>query len=77
MNFTKKATAFLVAITLSATTSTVTISEALAATFTKDEIQEVHRIQNQYSRLPKQTFNSGNLYASSPHLTAPFSLILN
>ena len=48
MNFTKKATAFLVAITLSATTSTVTISEALAATFTKDEIQEVHRIQNQY-----------------------------
>ena len=73
MNFTKKATAFLFAITLSATTSTVTISEALAATFTKDEIQEVHRIQNQYSRLPKQTFNSGNLYASSPHLTAPFS----
>ena len=73
MNFTKKATAFIVAITLSATTSTVTINEALAATFTKDEIQEVHQIQNQYSRLPKQTFNSSNLYASSPHLTAPFS----
>ncbi len=73
MNFTKKATTFLVAITLTATSCIAIATNTQAATFTKDEIQEVHQVQNQYAKLPKQSFNSGNLYASTPHLTTPFS----
>ncbi len=73
MTFTKKAATFLATIVLSTTTSTVMVTNAQAATFTKDEIQEVHQIQNQYKNLPKDNFNADNLYASTPHLTAPFS----
>ncbi len=73
MTFTKKAATFLATIVLSTTTSTVIVTNAQAATFTKDEIQEVHQIQNQYKNLPKENFNADNLYASTPHLTAPFS----
>ena len=42
MTFTKKAATFLATIVLSTTTSTVIVTNAQAATFTKDEIQEVH-----------------------------------
>ena len=73
MSFTKKAATFLATIVLSTTTSTVIVTNAQAATFTKDEIQEVHQIQNQYKNLPKDNFNADTLYASNPHLTAPFS----
>lgn len=73
MNFTKKATTFLVAITLTATSCIAIATNTQAATFTKDEIQEVHQVQNQYAKLPKQSFNSDNLYAKTPHLTTPFS----
>ncbi len=73
MTFTKKAATFLATIVLSTTTSTVIVTNAQAATFTKDEIQEVHQIQNQYKNLPKDNFNADTLYASTPHLTAPFS----
>ena len=68
MTFTKKAATFLATIVLSTTTSTVIVTNAQAATFTKDEIQEVHQIQNQYKNLPKENFNADNLYASTPHL---------
>ncbi|WP_282805346.1 CAP domain-containing protein [Lactobacillus isalae] len=73
MTFTKKAAIFLATITLSATSCTVIATSTQATTFTKDEIQEVHNIQNQYSKLPKETFSSNNLYATAPHLSAPFS----
>ena len=73
MTFTKKAATFLATIVLSTTTSTVIVTNAQAATFTKDEIQEVHQIQNQYKNLPKDNFNADTLYANTPHLTAPFS----
>ena len=45
MTFTKKAATFLATIVLSTTTSTVIVTNAQAATFTKDEIQEVHQSQ--------------------------------
>lgn len=73
MTFTKKAAIFLATIVLSTGASTIIATNTQAATFTKDEIQEVHQIQNQYKNLPKESFNAGNLYASTPHLTAPFS----
>ena len=57
MTFTKKAATFLATIVLSTTTSTVIVTNAQAATFTKDEIQEVHQIQNQYKNLPKDNKN--------------------
>src|SRR5699024_11351836 len=71
MTFTQKAVTFLATIVLSTTTSTVIVTNAQAANFTKDEIQEVHQIQNQYKNLPKDNFNADTLYASTPHLTAP------
>ncbi len=73
MTFTKKAAVFLATIVLSIGPSTVIATSTQAATFTKEEIQEVHQIQNQYKNLPKENFNISNLYANPPHLTAPFS----
>ena len=72
MTFTKKAATFLATIVLSTTTSTVIVTNAQAATFTKDEIQEVHQLQNQYKNLPKDNFNADTLYARTPHLTTHF-----
>ena len=73
MTITKKAGIFLATITLSSPFYAVISSDTQAATFTKEEIQEVHQIQNQYKNLPKETFNASNLYATAPHLTTPFS----
>ena len=73
MTFTKKAAVFLATIVLIIGPSTVIATTTQAATFTKEEIQEVHQIQNQYKNLPKENFNISNLYANPPHLTAPFS----
>ena len=66
MTFTKKAATFLATIVLSTTTSTVIVTNAQAATFTKDEIQEVHQIQNQYKNLPKENFNADKGYLTFP-----------
>lgn len=51
MTFTKKAAIFLATITLTATSCTVIATSTQAATFTKDEIQEVHNIQNYQKKL--------------------------
>ena len=48
--------------------------QSYAATFTKSEINTIKQVQNEYAALPKLPYSSTNLYATPPHLTAPFSI---
>lgn len=73
MTLTKKITTFLAAVMFSATSCTVIVNTTQAATFTKDEIHQIHQVQNQYAKLPKTQFTPNNIYALTPHLTDPFS----
>lgn len=74
MRFQQKINLLITSALLITPIATITSStQVKAATFTSSEISDVKRIQNEYAALPKTTYSSANLYATAPHLTAPFS----
>lgn len=44
-----------------------------AATFTTNEVNLMHKLQNNYAALDKTPYSNQNLYQIKPNLTAPFS----
>ena len=72
MKLQHKLTLLITSITLVMPLSNAGQSDA--ATFTKSEINTIKQVQNEYAALPKLPYSSTNLYATPPHLTAPFSI---
>ena len=44
-----------------------------AATFTTQEINEVHNFQKEYAQLDKTSYSISNIYAKKPHLSKKFN----
>ena len=69
--FTKKfsiATAIAIFLTSFASQTTS------AATFTTQEINEIHNFQKEYAALDKKTnYDNSNIYAKKPHLSKKFN----
>lgn len=59
-------------ITASILISTLAGTTANAAGFTKKDLHNIHRIQEQYALLPKKRYNQKNIYHKEPHLSEPF-----
>ena len=59
-------------ITASILISTLAGTTANAAGFTKKDLNNIHRIQEQYALLPKMRYNQKNIYHKEPHLSEPF-----
>lgn len=54
-------------ITASILISTLAGTTANAAGFTKKDLNNIHRIQEQYALLPKMRYNQKNIYHKEPH----------
>ena len=46
--------------------------DAQAATFTTQEINEIHNFQKEYASLDKTNYSASNIYAVKPHLSKKF-----